>query len=253
MVTEGIHRGEKGLAFDDAFMSRSQASYGKTEFGHWFASRFVPGFSTPTVPRRLQCRESPRNSGVSRHRRRPRRTSTSTPLMRPTPSISSCLAVAAAASVALATAGAQQRANHHVRRFRGRARCERSAALTRRQARSSTPFARPMLPRTRARRIPSSFRPPAVSPQPSRAADVSATEARWSPDGKHVAYVAGDQLWVADAERRDAQATHRLNGGATGPVWAPTAIGSRSLPPCILTAQPTRATRRRTRQRRTTR
>ena len=37
------------------------------------------------------------------------------------------------------------------------------------------------------------------TPQAFPSADVAATEARWSPDGKHVAYVAGGQLWVADA------------------------------------------------------
>ena len=39
-------------------------------------------------------------------------------------------------------------------------------------------------------------------------ADVSATEARWSPDGKHIAYIAGGQLWVADAERRERAPAH---------------------------------------------
>jgi len=34
---------------------------------------------------------------------------------------------------------------------------------------------------------------------PSDAPDVSAAEARWSPDGKHVAFIAGGQLWVVDA------------------------------------------------------
>src|SRR3982751_2108957 len=30
-------------------------------------------------------------------------------------------------------------------------------------------------------------------------ASTPATEARWSPDGRHIAYVAKDQLWIADA------------------------------------------------------
>ncbi len=51
--------------------------------------------------------------------------------------------------------------------------------------------------------------------------DVSATEARWSPDGKHVAYIAGGQLWVADANGANRQQVTSLNGGATGPVWSP--------------------------------
>ena len=31
-------------------------------------------------------------------------------------------------------------------------------------------------------------------------ADAKVTEARWSPDGRRVAYVAGGQLWVSDAD-----------------------------------------------------
>ncbi|MEP6496208.1 MAG: DPP IV N-terminal domain-containing protein, partial [bacterium] len=58
---------------------------------------------------------------------------------------------------------------------------------------------------------------PQVFPAPS----VSATEARWSPDGKHIAYVASGQLWVADASGSNPRQLTRLNGGATGPVWSP--------------------------------
>ncbi len=71
---------------------------------------------------------------------------------------------------------------------------------------------------------------------PSEAADVSATEARWSPDGKHVAFVAGGQLWVADATGAARKQLTHLNGGATGPVWAPTsdrvAFTSNVYPDC---------------------
>ena len=54
------------------------------------------------------------------------------------------------------------------------------------------------------------------------APDVDATEARWSPDGRRVAYIAGGQLWVADADGGNRRQITTLNGGATGPVWAPT-------------------------------
>jgi len=57
---------------------------------------------------------------------------------------------------------------------------------------------------------------------PNDAPDVSATEARWSPDGKHVAFIAGGQLWIADATGAARKQVTHLNGGATGPVWAPT-------------------------------
>jgi dipeptidyl aminopeptidase/acylaminoacyl peptidase len=54
------------------------------------------------------------------------------------------------------------------------------------------------------------------------AADISASEARWSPDGRRVAYVAGGQLWVSDADGGNRKPLTSLNGGATGPVWSPT-------------------------------
>lgn len=59
------------------------------------------------------------------------------------------------------------------------------------------------------------------APRAFPSADASATEARWSPDGKHVAYVAGGQLWIADGDGTNAKQLTHLNGGATGPVWAP--------------------------------
>jgi len=55
--------------------------------------------------------------------------------------------------------------------------------------------------------------------------DVSATEARWSPDGRRVAYVADGQLFVADADGNNRRQLTKLNGGATGPVWSP--VGDR--------------------------
>jgi dipeptidyl aminopeptidase/acylaminoacyl peptidase len=61
----------------------------------------------------------------------------------------------------------------------------------------------------------------AGAPRPWPSAEVSASEARWSPDGKRVAYIATGQLWVADADGSNARQLTKLNGGATGPVWAP--------------------------------
>jgi dipeptidyl aminopeptidase/acylaminoacyl peptidase len=51
---------------------------------------------------------------------------------------------------------------------------------------------------------------------------VSASEARWSPDGAHVAFIASDQLWIADANGSNPKQLTHLSGGATGPVWSPT-------------------------------
>jgi len=53
-------------------------------------------------------------------------------------------------------------------------------------------------------------------------ASVRASEARWSPDGKRVAYVASGQLWIADATGANARQISNVSGGASGPVWAPT-------------------------------
>lgn len=59
-------------------------------------------------------------------------------------------------------------------------------------------------------------------PRQFPSASVNASDARWSPDGKWVAYVAGGQLWVVAADGSGARQLTRLNGGASGPVWAPT-------------------------------
>ena len=89
--------------------------------------------------------------------------------------------------------------------------------------------------------VPSAGGTPRAFPSQS----VSASEARWSPDGTHIAYIASDQLWIADANGANAKQLTHLNGGATGPVWSPPAIASPSHRPCIRTARPTRATSRR--------
>ncbi|HET9426690.1 MAG TPA: S9 family peptidase [Gemmatimonadaceae bacterium] len=72
------------------------------------------------------------------------------------------------------------------------------------------------------------------------ASDVDATEARWSPDGRRVAYITGGQLWIADADGGNRKQLTTLNGGATGPVWAPTggmlAFTSAVYPACATDA-----------------
>ncbi len=65
--------------------------------------------------------------------------------------------------------------------------------------------------------IPVGGGPPRAFPTP----EVSASEARWSPDGKRIAYIAGGQLWVADASGGARKQLTDLNGGATGPIWSP--------------------------------
>ncbi len=49
-----------------------------------------------------------------------------------------------------------------------------------------------------------------------------ATEARWSPDGSRIAYIAGGQLWVSDVRGGNSWRITNLVGGASGIVWAPT-------------------------------
>ena len=51
-------------------------------------------------------------------------------------------------------------------------------------------------------------------------ADVNAAEARWSPDGKWVAYTAGGQLWLTDVRGGAPRQLTKLDGGASGPVWS---------------------------------
>jgi len=48
-----------------------------------------------------------------------------------------------------------------------------------------------------------------------------ATEARWSPDGKRIAFIAGGQLWIADPNGGKRVRLTSLTGGASGPVWSP--------------------------------
>ena len=78
------------------------------------------------------------------------------------------------------------------------------------------------------------------TPVPFPAAGINASEASWSPDGRRVAYVAGDQLWVADASGANAVQLTNLNGGATGPMWSPAgdklAFTSRIYPDCTTDA-----------------
>ncbi|MBC7788408.1 MAG: PD40 domain-containing protein [Anaerolineae bacterium] len=51
---------------------------------------------------------------------------------------------------------------------------------------------------------------------------LSVAEARWSPDGRRISYIAGGQLWIADVDGGNGKQLTSLTGGASGPVWAPT-------------------------------
>jgi dipeptidyl aminopeptidase/acylaminoacyl peptidase len=85
---------------------------------------------------------------------------------------------------------------------------------------------------TRTYLIPTAGGPPRQFPS----ASVNASEARWSPDGKWVAYVAGGQLWIVASDGSGAKQLTKLSGGASGPVWSPTgdkiAVVSGAYPDC---------------------
>ena len=51
--------------------------------------------------------------------------------------------------------------------------------------------------------------------------DTPANEARWSPDGRLIAYVGGGQLWIANADGGGKVQLTKLTGGASGPKWSP--------------------------------
>jgi dipeptidyl aminopeptidase/acylaminoacyl peptidase len=61
-----------------------------------------------------------------------------------------------------------------------------------------------------------------LAPKQFPDAMTNASEARWSPDGARVAYTANGQLWVVNASGANARQITNVNGGASGPVWAPT-------------------------------
>lgn len=49
----------------------------------------------------------------------------------------------------------------------------------------------------------------------------SASEPRWSPDGKALAFVTGGQLWTMDANGADRKQVTNVSTGADGPLWSP--------------------------------
>ncbi len=78
--------------------------------------------------------------------------------------------------------------------------------------------------------------PPRVFPDDT----TPAIEARFSPDGRRIAYVHLGQLWVINIDGTGRRALTRLWGGAAGPKWAPggdrIAFTSRVYPGCTTDA-----------------
>lgn len=59
---------------------------------------------------------------------------------------------------------------------------------------------------------------------------------RWSPDGKHIAYVTGGQIWVMEPDGDDQEQVTSISTGAGNPVWSPDgkwiAFASEVYPEC---------------------
>jgi len=49
----------------------------------------------------------------------------------------------------------------------------------------------------------------------------SATAPRWSPDGKKIAFITGDQIWTMEPDGDHKEQVTRISTGAAGPVWSP--------------------------------
>jgi len=93
------------------------------------------------------------------------------------------------------------------------------------------------------RRVARTFMVPADGSGAARAFPDDTTpvvEARFSPDGRRIAYVHQGQLWVSNIDGTGRRALTRLWGGASGPRWAPggdrIAFASRVYPGCATDA-----------------
>src|SRR6476620_5373057 len=66
--------------------------------------------------------------------------------------------------------------------------------------------------------------------------DKSSSSPRWSPDGKHIAYVTGGQIWTMEPDGDDRKQITKISTGAGNPVWSPDgkwiAFGSEVYPEC---------------------
>jgi len=49
----------------------------------------------------------------------------------------------------------------------------------------------------------------------------SSSSPRWSPDGKHIAYTTGGQIWTMEDDGDDKEQVTKISSGAGNPVWSP--------------------------------
>ncbi|MEJ7623003.1 MAG: S9 family peptidase [Pyrinomonadaceae bacterium] len=52
-------------------------------------------------------------------------------------------------------------------------------------------------------------------------AATSSSGPRWSPDGRHIAYNHGGQIWIMEADGDDREQVTKITTGASSPVWSP--------------------------------
>jgi len=66
--------------------------------------------------------------------------------------------------------------------------------------------------------------------------NASHSSPRWSPDGGHIAYVTGGQIWTMENDGDDTKQVTRISTGAGNPVWSPNgrwiAFASEVFPEC---------------------
>ena len=51
--------------------------------------------------------------------------------------------------------------------------------------------------------------------------DMKGASPRWSPDGKHILFASGNQLFVTDRDGREPKQVTNISTGATNGIWAP--------------------------------
>ncbi|HKP70646.1 MAG TPA: hypothetical protein VJV05_15270, partial [Pyrinomonadaceae bacterium] len=51
--------------------------------------------------------------------------------------------------------------------------------------------------------------------------DKSNSSPRWSPDGKHIAFTTGGQIWTMEPDGDDRKQVSHISTGAANPVWSP--------------------------------
>lgn len=74
------------------------------------------------------------------------------------------------------------------------------------------------------------------SPKQLTSGKSSSSSPRWSPNGAHIAYTTGGQIWVMNADGSNPTKVTSISSGAGGPVWSPDgkwiAFSSEVYPEC---------------------